>query len=58
VKIRTNLAPPKQKKKLKQKKKKLVTSYKQNFDKTKKFVRQKIGTKKFGSSQTKNYYTQ
>ena len=37
---------------------KLVTIYKQNFDKTKKFVRQKIGTKKFGSAQTKNYYTQ
>jgi hypothetical protein len=41
--------------KKKQKKIKLVASYKKNFDKTKKFVRQKIGTNKFGSSQ-KIYY--
>ena len=55
MKIRMNLDQTKQKNK---KKIKLVTSYKQNFDKTKKFVRQKIGTKKFVSAQTKTYYIQ
>jgi 3-methyladenine DNA glycosylase AlkC len=53
VKIQTNLDQTKQKKKTK--KRKLVKSYKKNFDKTKKFVRQKIGTKKLVCSQ-KIYY--
>jgi hypothetical protein len=46
---------------VKQKKKnkiKLVLRYEKILTKPKKFVRQKIVTKKFGSSQTKNYYTQ
>jgi hypothetical protein len=53
VKIQTNLDQTKQKKK--QKKRKLVASYKKILTQPKKFVRQKIGTKKCVCSQ-KIYY--
>jgi hypothetical protein len=55
VKIQTNLAQTKHKKKTKLK---LVLSYEKILTQPKKFVRQKIVTNKFGCSQTKNYYTQ
>jgi hypothetical protein len=55
VKIQTNLAQTKHKKKNKLK---LVLSYEKILTKPKKFVRHKIVTNKFGGAQTKTYYTQ
>ena len=55
VKIQTNLAQTKHKKKNKTK---IGVKLRKNFDTTKKIYEQKIVTNKFGGAQTKTYYTQ